>query len=464
MTVPPLVWILTIVAILGLLAFDYFFHVRKAHIPTLREAAVWSGIYVGIAVLFGVGMFVFGGSTMGGEYFAGYVTEKALSVDNLFVFLVIMGAFAVPREDQQKVLLFGITFAIIARSGMIALGAAAIDAFSWVFYAFGAILLFTAVKMIIDEMKGDAEKEEGKESFLVRAIKTFLPATDEFDGDRLFTIENGKRVLTPMLLVMIAIGATDLLFALDSIPAIFGLTQNTYIVFTATAFSLLGLRQLYFLIDGLLDRLVYLSYGLSLILGFIGVKLVLHALHENELPFLNGGEPLDVPEVTTGLSLSVILATLVITVLISLLSPKGRAQAAVTNAHREAQAYVEMTYTSFEAERDAMYERMVDHEKATAALPEKFQYMVSSDHNVNQLLADAHRVHEKRTAENRMGERSDALPDGLQVTRADGTVATDQSGNVITVAQEEQELAAKEAKRREREHARAEHAEARSQS
>ena len=461
MTVPPLVWILTIVAILGLLAFDYFFHVRKAHIPTLREAAVWSGIYVGIAVLFGVGMFVFGGSTMGGEYFAGYVTEKALSVDNLFVFLVIMGAFAVPREDQQKVLLFGITFAIIARSGMIALGAAAIDAFSWVFYAFGAILLFTAVKMIIDELKGDSAEEE-KESFLVRAIKTFLPATDEFDGDRLFTVENGKRVLTPMLLVMIAIGATDLLFALDSIPAIFGLTQNTYIVFTATAFSLLGLRQLYFLIDGLLDRLVYLSYGLSLILGFIGVKLVLHALHENELPFLNGGEPLEVPEVTTGLSLSVIIATLVVTVLVSLLSPKGRAQAAVTDAHREAQAYVEMTYASFEAEREAMYERMIGHEMVTASLPEKFQYMVASDHHVNHLLADAHRVHEKRAEGIRQGERSDALPDGLQVTRADSTVATDQSGNVIPVAKEEQDLAVKDARRREQEHARAEHAEARS--
>ncbi|MGO1283909.1 MAG: TerC family protein, partial [Brachybacterium sp.] len=207
MTVTPLIWILTIVGVLGLLAFDYFFHVRKAHIPTIREAAIWSAIYVGIALLFGVGVFLFGGSTMGGEYFAGYVTEKALSVDNLFVFLVIMGAFAVPREDQQKVLLFGITFAIIARSGMIALGAAAIDAFSWVFYLFGAILLFTAAKMIIDELKDDSsEDEEEKEGFFVRVVKRFLPATDEFDEDKLFTIENGKRVLTPMLLVMIAIG------------------------------------------------------------------------------------------------------------------------------------------------------------------------------------------------------------------------------------------------------------------
>ncbi|MGO1257932.1 MAG: TerC family protein, partial [Brachybacterium sp.] len=336
MSVSPLVWILTIILIVGLLAFDYLFHVRKAHIPTIREAAVWSGIYVGIALLFGVAVLVFGGAGMGTEYFAGYVTEKALSIDNLFVFLVIIGAFAVPREDQQKVLLFGITFAIIARSGMIAIGAVAIDRLSFAFYIFGAILLYTAIKMILGELKADDPEKEERDSLFVRLIKAVLPASDEFDGDKLFTIENGKRVLTPMLLVMIAIGGTDLLFALDSIPAIFGLTQNTFIVFTATAFSLLGLRQLYFLIDGLLDRLVYLSYGLSIILGFIGVKLVLHALHENKLPFLNGGEPLNVPEVTTGLSLSVIIATLAVTVLVSLVSPKGRAQAAVNNAHREA--------------------------------------------------------------------------------------------------------------------------------
>ena len=463
MTVTPLIWILTIVGVLGLLAFDYFFHVRKAHIPTIREAAIWSAIYVGIALLFGVGVFLFGGSTMGGEYFAGYVTEKALSVDNLFVFLVIMGAFAVPREDQQKVLLFGITFAIIARSGMIALGAAAIDAFSWVFYLFGAILLFTAAKMIIDELKEDSsEDEEEKEGFFVRVVKRFLPATDEFDEDKLFTIENGKRVLTPMLLVMIAIGATDLLFALDSIPAIFGLTQNTYIVFTATVFSLLGLRQLYFLIDGLLDRLVYLSYGLSLILAFIGVKLVFHALHENELPFINGGEPvLSVPEITTGFSLTVIVGVLAITVIASLVSPKGRAQATVNNAHREALAYIEMTYADFERRRDAIYDRMIANEKIVDSLPDKYEDMVVAEKNVREVLADAHRIHDRRAEFNERDERSDEQPEGLVVTRADGTVATDPSGNVITVVEEEEALTAKEAKRREREQAREDHAAAR---
>ena len=458
MTVSPLVWIVTIVAVLGLLAFDYIFHVRKAHIPTIREAAVWSAIYVGIALLFGAGVFLFGGSTMGTEYFAGYVTEKALSVDNLFVFLVIIGAFAVPREDQQKVLLFGITFAIIARSGMIAIGAAAIDAFAAVFYLFGAILLVTAGKMILDELKGEDHEDE-KDSFFVRVIKKYLPATDEYDGDKFFTIENGKRVLTPMLLVMIAIGATDILFALDSIPAIFGLTQNTYIVFTATVFSLLGLRQLYFLIDGLLDRLVYLSYGLSIILAFIGVKLVVHALHENELSFINDGEAVHaIPEITTSLSLSVIVGVLVITILASLLSPKGRAQAAVNDAHREAQAYIEMTYASFEKKRDAMYDRMIAHEKIIDALPAKYEDMVVAEKNVRELLTDAHRLHDQRLAFNDRAERSDEQPEGLVVTRADGTVATDPSGNVVTVAAEEELLAKKAAKRREREQARADHA------
>ena len=456
MSVPPVIWILTIVLILGLLAFDYVFHVRKAHIPTIGEAALWTGIYQGIALLFGITVFVVGGPTMGTEFFAGWVTELALSVDNLFVFLIILGACAVPRQDQQKVLLFGIAFAIIARGGMIAIGAVAIDRLSFAFYIFGAFLLYTAVKMIIDELGGDAdEDEEQKDGIFVRLVKKVLPASDEFDGDKLFTIENGKRVLTPMLLVMVAIGGTDLLFALDSIPAIFGLTQTTYIVFTATAFSLLGLRQMFFLIDGLLDRLVYLSYGLSIILAFIGVKLVLHALHENELPFINGGEHVSVPEVTTGLSLTVIIVTLTVTVLVSLLSPKGRAQAAVNKAHSEAVAYVEMTYESFEHRRDEMYERMLEHERIIDGLPAKFQDMVVAERNVVELLADAHKVHRQRVGFNELGERSDEQPEGLVVTRPDGLVAKDPNDNVITVAEQEKVHAKKQAKRLVREQARA---------
>jgi tellurite resistance protein TerC len=258
MDVPGWVWGLTVLGIVGLLVFDFFFHVRKAHVPTLREAAIWSSVYVGLALVFGVGVLIFGGPGMGAEYFAGYVTEKALSVDNLFVFLVIFTSFRVPREDQQKALLFGITFSLVARTGLVFLGSAAINAFSWVFYAFGLVLLITAGNML----KPRGGEDQSADNIMVRAAKRLVHTTDRYDGDKLFTVHNGKRAMTPMLLVMVAIAGTDLLFALDSIPAIFGLTQNVYLVFTAIAFSLLGLRQLYFLIDGLLDRLIYLAYAL----------------------------------------------------------------------------------------------------------------------------------------------------------------------------------------------------------
>jgi tellurite resistance protein TerC len=334
-SVPSWVWLLTIAAIVGLLVFDFVFHVRKAHVPTLREAGFWSALYVGIALLFGVGLFLFGGPTMGAEYFAGYVTEKALSVDNLFVFLIIMGSFSVPRADQQKVLLFGIVFSLIARTGFIFLGAALINSFAWVFYLFGLILLVTAGNLL----KGEGSDDES-ENVVIRLARRFLRTSEHYDGDKLFTEEAGKRVMTPMLLVMVAIGGTDILFALDSIPAIFGLTQNTYIVFTATAFSLLGLRQLYFLIDGLLDRLVYLSYGLAAILAFIGVKLILHALHENNVPFINDGEHVNVVEISTGVSLTVIIGVLVLTVIASLLSPKGKAVNASATVRRRAKEYL----------------------------------------------------------------------------------------------------------------------------
>jgi tellurite resistance protein TerC len=274
MDVPGVVWALTIIGIVALLIFDFVFHVRKAHIPTLKEAGLWSAIYVGIAILFGIGVWAFGGAITGTEYFAGYITEKALSVDNLFVFLIIMTSFKVPRADQQKVLLFGIVFSLIARTGFILLGATLINAFAWVFYLFGLILLITAGNLL----KPENSETKSTDNPMIRLARALFRTSEHYDGDKLFTRENGRRVLTPMLLVMAAIGGTDILFALDSIPAIFGLTQNVFLVFTATAFSLLGLRQLYFLIDGLLDRLVYLSYGLAVILAFIGVKLILHAL------------------------------------------------------------------------------------------------------------------------------------------------------------------------------------------
>ncbi|GAA3668646.1 TerC/Alx family metal homeostasis membrane protein [Arthrobacter ginkgonis] len=391
MTVPGWVWLVTVVVILGLLAFDYFFHIRKAHVPTLPEAAKWSAIYVGFAIVFGILVWVFGGAQMGGEYFAGYITEKALSVDNLFVFLVIMASFRVPREDQQKVLLFGIVFALIARTAFILLGAALINSFSWIFYLFGIILLLTAGNLLRPEGEGD---EDEANNFIVRMARKFLPTTDHYDGDKLSTMVDGKRVLTPMLLVMVAIGGTDILFALDSIPAIYGLTQNVFIVFTATAFSLMGLRQLYFLLDGLLDRLIYLSYGLAAILGFIGVKLFLHALHENTLPFINGGEHVNVIEITTGLSLTVIIGVLVITIVASLVSKAGKAQNAINNARRHAESYLDLTYTSDAGERERIYQLLVEEEQNILTMEKKYREKAKDVDKIREKVAAAHLAHQ----------------------------------------------------------------------
>ncbi len=317
-------WIVTIVIILALLAYDFIFHVRKPHEPTIKEAALWTSFYVTIALLFGLFILIWDGGDVAVQYYAGFITEQALSVDNLFVFLIIMASFKVPRADQQKVLLFGIVVALLARTLFIFVGAAAINRWAALFYVFGLFLVYTAGKLVKDEVHDAESGDDEANNVMVRLAKRFLKTTDQYDGDKLFTRVNGKKVMTPMLLVMVAIGLTDIMFALDSIPAIFGLTQETYIVFTATAFSLMGLRQLYFLIDGMLDRLIYLSWGLAAILGFIGVKLILHALHENSLPFINGGHPVPVVEISTMLSLVVIVGILAITVAASLLSPKGR--------------------------------------------------------------------------------------------------------------------------------------------
>ena len=396
MDVSPLVWGLTIALIGALLLFDFVFHVRKAHVPTLREAAIWSALYVGLALLFGVAVLVFGGTEPGSEYFAGYVTEKALSVDNLFVFLIIMTSFRVPREDQQKVLLFGIVFALLARTGFIFLGAALINSFAWVFYLFGLILLLTAGNML----KKEDEESESADNIVIKLARKVLHTTDHYDGDKLFTVQDGKRAMTPMLLVMVAIGGTDILFALDSIPAIFGLTENTFIVFTATAFSLLGLRQLFFLVDGLLDRLVHLGYGLAVILAFIGVKLVLHALHENNVPFINDGEPIDVTEISTGASLGVILGVLTVTVAASLLSPKGHAQTAVSAARRHAQQYLNPDEDP--AHRAEVYASLLAEEAQLRALPEKYRRRIREE---EKLMALLRRAHERHAEETRAPER-----------------------------------------------------------
>lgn len=319
MDVPVWVWAVTVAGILAMIAYDFIGHVRTPHAPSLREAAVWSSAYIAIALVFGVLVMVVWGPGYGGEYFAGYITEKSLSVDNLFVFVLIMSSFAVPREYQQKVLLIGIAVALALRTVFIFLGAAVINNFSWVFYLFGAFLIYTAWVQARSGRTDDHADDEYHENAVLRLARRLLPVSDTYHGDKMLSRENGARVVTPMLVVMLAIGSADILFAVDSIPAIFGLTQETYLVFTANAFSLLGLRQLYFLIDGLLDRLVYLHYGLAVILGFIGIKLLIHALHENELPFVNGGEHVTaVPEVPTWLSLAVIVVALGITAVASL--------------------------------------------------------------------------------------------------------------------------------------------------
>lgn len=356
----------------------------------MREAACWSALYVGIAVVFGVGVWVFGGPVAGAEYFGGYITEKALSVDNLFVFLIIMASFRVPRADQQKVLLFGIVFSLIARSGFILVGAALISTFAWAFYLFGLILLLTAGHML----KPEADRSRLADNFMVRLARRLFRTTGHYDGDKLFTIHEGKRAMTPMLLVMAAIAGTDILFALDSIPAIFGLTQNVFIVFTATAFSLLGLRQLFFLIDGLLSRLIYLSYGLAVILGFIGVKLVLHALHENNVPFINGGDPVPVIEIDTPLSLSVIVGVLVITVTASLVSRAGRAQNAVANARRRATEYLDPEYTHDAVEREHIYAQLLRERDQVIALDPKYAQIAGRDQELLSLFQRARDNHD----------------------------------------------------------------------
>ena len=394
MNVPAPVWILTAIGMVGLLLFDFFFHVRKPHAPTLVEAALWSTAYVGIAVLFGIGVLVFGGTAMGSEYFAGYITEKALSVDNLFVFLVIMASFRVPREDQQKVLLFGIVFALVARTVFIFLGAALINSFAWVFYLFGLVLLVTAGNLLKPAHK-EAEKAD---NVMIRIARKFFHTTGHYDGDKLFTMQDGKRAMTPMLLVMVAIGGTDILFAVDSIPAIFGLTQNVFIVFTATAFSLMGLRQLYFLLDGLLDRLIYLTYGLAVMLGFIGVKLVLHALHENNLPFINDGAPVPVIEISTGFSLGFIIVVLAITTIASLASTKGKAIAAIALAKRHVASYLDLEYTADPAERERIWKLLLAEEAQIRRLDEKYRRYIREEESFMEKLRQAHAVHEATTS------------------------------------------------------------------
>jgi tellurite resistance protein TerC len=302
--------------LLAVIAADLFVVGRRPREPSMREATGWVLLYVSLAVLFGIGVGVAWGTRYAGEFFAGWLTEYSLSIDNLFVFVIIMSRFAVPRRYQQTVLLVGIVLALVFRGLFIAAGAAAISRFSWIFYVFGAFLVWTAIGLA---RHGEDDESDYQENVIIRTVRRILPTTSEYHGLKLVIRDGGRLLVTPMLIVMVAIGTTDVLFALDSIPAIFGLTKEPYLVFTANAFALMGLRQLYFLIGGLLKRLVYLSFGLAVVLGFIGVKLILEALHTNELPFINGGEPVPwAPEIPIWFSLAFIFGTITVTAVVSL--------------------------------------------------------------------------------------------------------------------------------------------------
>ena len=305
----------SIIVLVAILLIDLLLIIRRPHAPTMREASLWVGFYVLLALIFAGAMFLLGDVQHGTEFLAGWLTEYSLSIDNLFVFVIILTRFGVPIAYQQRALMIGIILALIFRGAFILVGAALIENFSWIFYIFGAWLIYTAWQQASHD-----DGEGNGESWFVRQLKKVIPFSDHFDGGKLRTTVDGKKMWTPFLLVLIALGTTDLLFALDSIPAIFGITQSPFIVFTANLFALMGLRQLYFLLGGLLDRLIYLKYGIAFILAFIGVKLVLHAMHVNELPFINGGEHIDwAPEISTWVSLGVIVAAMAVATVASLL-------------------------------------------------------------------------------------------------------------------------------------------------
>jgi len=307
MFVPLWLWVATVGGLLALIALDLVIVDRKPHEVTTAEAARWVIFYISCAAAFGIGVWVFAGHESGVEFFTGYITEYSLSVDNLFIFMIIMASFKVPAIHQHRVLLVGILLALAMRSVFIAVGAALIAQFVWVFFLFGAVLVWTAISMI----RSKDDEEEYQENAVTRWVRKIYPVTDEYHGHKYSVKVNGKRMITPMLVVIVAIGSADLLFAVDSIPAIFGITQEAFLVFTANAFALMGLRQLYFLLGGLVTKLVYLSYGLAVILGFIGAKLFLHALHEyHVVP--------DWLDINNWVSLGVIVVVLTVTTLASL--------------------------------------------------------------------------------------------------------------------------------------------------
>ena len=326
----PTWFAITALVVLSLILLaDLLIILKRPHIPSMKEATLWVVFYVALALVFAVVLLVVTGSGDAmGEFVAGWLTEYSLSVDNLFVFVLLMSQFSVPRRYQQEVLMVGIIIALILRAIFIMLGAVLIENLSWIFYVFGLFLVYTAWRQAFPgKHDDDAQAETG----IVRFLRRFIDISDGYDGSKLRTVVNGKKIFTPMILVFVAIGFTDLVFAIDSIPAIFGITQSPFIVFTANLFALMGLRQLYFLLGGLLDRLKYLHYGIAFILAFIGVKLFLHALHENELPFINGGEHVEwAPDISTWVSLGVIIAAMTVATVASLIAARREGDVVTT--------------------------------------------------------------------------------------------------------------------------------------
>ncbi len=310
MNIPVWFEVGSLVVLVLILIGDLMLVRLRPHIPSTKESTLWVAFYVGLALVFAGLLYLFAGGQYAGEFLTGWALEYSLSIDNLFVFVLIMAQFAVPRRLQQMVLMVGIIIALVLRGLFILLGVAIIENFSPIFYIFGAFLIYTAIRQAMPD--GDHEGEVQRENFIVRLLRRRIDISEEYDGNKLRTVVDGKRMWTPMLIVFVAIGVTDLMFAIDSIPAIFSITHNSFLVFTANIFALMGLRQLYFLLGDLLDRLRYLHYGIAIILGFIGVKLILHAMHENELPFINGGEHIEwAPDIPIWMSLTVILVAMV---------------------------------------------------------------------------------------------------------------------------------------------------------
>ena len=322
MTVHPWAWAVLAVIALALFAFDFAGHARRPHPPSSGEALRWTLFYAGLAVLFGIGVWLAAGAAYAQEFYTGWAMEWSLSVDNLFVFILIMKSFRVPREYQQKALLFGIVIALVLRLAFILAGAALVSRFSAVFLVFGLWLEWTAFTQIREALRGrDCDGEEYRENGFVRRVRRVLPVTDGYTGNRFLHRHGGRTSITPLFLVVMALGSADLMFAFDSIPAIFGVTSEPFLVFSCTVFALMGLRQLFFLVDSLLSRLVYLGFGLGAILAFIGVKLILEALRGGALPFVAGGAPLTaLPEISSALSLCVVVSVLAVTVVASLVA------------------------------------------------------------------------------------------------------------------------------------------------